>query len=61
MFYECSIVISFWKQLKTYFNQNLRLATLTGQTAILGIFDEMGNDRIVINHLLLIFKLHVIK
>ena len=31
------------------------------KTAILRIFDETSNDKIVINHFLLIFKLHVFK
>ena len=37
------------------------LTMLTPQSTILGVFDETSNDRIVINHLLLIFKLHILK
>lgn len=49
MFCECDNVISLWKKLKTCFTENLRLAKLTPQVAIFKIFDEMGNDRIVIS------------
>ena len=46
---------------------NLILSTLTSQTAILGIFDSVSNNsffennKILINHILLIFKLYVYK
>lgn len=44
MFYKFNIVTFFWKKLKTYFDKNFRLTTLTPQTAILGIFDEKSID-----------------
>ena len=46
---------------------NLILSTLTSQTAILGILDSVSNNsfsennKILINHILLIFKLYVYK
>lgn len=61
MLCECNIAISLSKQMKTYFNENLSLPILTPQVAIFEIFDEIGNDRIAISCLLLIFKLHVFK
>ena len=41
MFCEFNIV-------STLFNENLKLSTLTAQAVIFEIFDELGNDRIVI-------------
>ena len=52
MFCECNIVISLGKQLKTYFNENLRLPTLTPKIGIFEIFDETINHRIIISCLL---------
>lgn len=60
-FCECNIVTSVWKQLKTYFDKALRLPAWTKQICILGTFDEASNNKIVNNHVILIFKLHVFK
>ena len=56
MFCEHNIVISLRKQLKTYFNENLRLPTLSPKIGIFEIFNETVNDRIVISILLLVPK-----
>ena len=49
-----------WSQLKESLKSEISLPTLTPQTAILG-FSDSTNDRVLINHILLIFKLHIFK
>ena len=67
IFYECDRVKFLWSELVQCFQNTLILPTLTPQTAILGIFDSVSNNsflknsKILINHILLIFKLYVYK
>ena len=67
IFYECDRVKFLWLELVQCFQNTLILPTLTPQTAILGILDSVSNDsffennKILINHILLIFKLYVYK
>ena len=56
-----------WSELVQCCQNSLILPTLTPQTAILGILDSVSNNsffennKILINHILLIFKLYVYK
>ena len=67
IFYECDRVKFLWSELVQCFQNTLILPTLTPQTAILGILDSVSNNsffennKILINHILLIFKLYVYK
>ena len=69
IFYECDAVECLWADLVQCFQNNLILPTLTPQAAILGIPESASNDsifknnKVFINHILLIFifKLHVFK
>ena len=67
MFYECDRVKFLWSKLVQCFQNTLILPTLTPETAILGILDSVSNNsffennKILINHILLIFKLCVYK
>ena len=67
IYYECEHVKCFWSDLVQCFQNTLILPTLTPQTAILGILDCVSNNsfsennKIFINHILLIFKLYVYK
>ena len=67
IFYECDCVKLLWSELVQCFQNTLILPTLTPQTAILGILDSVSNNsffennKILINHILLIFKLYVYK
>ena len=66
IFYECDRVKFLWSDLVQCFQNTLILPTLTPQTAILGILDSASNNsffenKILINHILLIFKLYVYK
>ena len=67
MFYECDRGKYLWPNLVQCFQNTLILPILTPQTAILGILDSVSNNsffennKIFINHILLIFKLFVYK
>ena len=67
IFYECDYVKCFWSGLVQRFQKNLILATLTTQTAIFRFLDSANNDsnlennKFLISHILLIFKLYVYK
>ena len=67
MVYECDCVKFLWSRLVQCFQNTLILPNLTPQTAILGILDSVSNNsffeknRILMNHILLIFKLYVYK
>ena len=66
IFYKCDRVKFLWSELVQYFQNTLILPT-SPQTAILGILDFVSNNsffennKILINHILLIFKLYVYK
>ena len=60
IFSEFNYVIYLRQQLATFFESNLILPALTPQTALLGLWSDNANyDEAIINHFLLIFKLHV--
>ena len=67
IFYECDVVKCFWADLVHCFQNDLILPTLTPQAATLGILESESNDstfknnKVFINHILLIFKLYVFK
>ena len=63
--YECDCIKCLWSNLLQYFQNSLVLLTLTPQTAIFGFPDSTNSDynfkknRLLINHILLIFELYV--
>ena len=65
IFYECDSIKCFRSDLVRYFQNSLVLSILTPQTAIFGFRDPKNNDynfkknKLLINHILLIFKLYV--
>ena len=67
MFYEWDRVKCLWSDLHHCFQNNLMLPPLTPQTTNFGFFDSTNNDcnfennKVLINHILLIFKLCVYK
>ena len=64
-FYECDSIKCLWLDLVQYFQNSLVLPILTPQTAIFGFLDSTNSDynfkknKLLINHILLIFKLYV--
>ena len=67
IFHECQLVKSLWSDLVQGFQNSIILPILTPHIAILGILDSTSNDsifknnKIFVNHILLIFKLYVYK
>ena len=66
IFYECDRVKFLWSELVQYFQNTLILPALTPQTAIIAVLDSVSNNsfetnKILINYILLIFKLCVYK
>ena len=65
LFYECDSIKRLWPDLVHYFQNSLVLPILTQQTAIVGFLDSANSDcyfkknKLLINHILLIFKLYV--
>ena len=64
-FYECDSMKCLWSDLVQCFQNSLALPTLTPQTAIYGFLDSSNSDynfktnKLLINRILLIFKLYV--
>ena len=66
-FYECDRLKCLWSSLVQCFQNTLILTSLIPKTAIIGIPDSVNinsffeNNKIFINHILLIFKLYIYK
>ena len=50
-------LIKLWNQLISILSNNLTFPTCTPQSAILGFWDLDTNEHLILNHLLLIFKM----
>ena len=65
IFYECDSIKCSWSDLVHYFQNSLVLPIITQQTVVFGFFDSTNSDynfkknKLLINHILLIFKLYV--
>ena len=61
IFHDCTHTQNLWNQLQTYISENLVIPCLTPQSAMFGFIDTQLENRVIINHLLLIFKFNVYK
>ena len=59
LFYDCLIVKKLWNQLKSILSNNLNFPISTPQSAIFGFWDLDTNEHLILNHLLLIFKMYI--
>ena len=60
IFIECTYVVYLWKQLASFFENNFILQALKPQISLLEHWsDNINHVEAIINHFLLIFKLHV--
>ena len=59
LFYDCLIVKGIWNQLKSILSNNVNFPISTSQTAIFGFWDLDTNEHLILNHLLLIFKMYI--
>ena len=61
VFQDCTHTQSLWNQLQTYISENLFILCLTPQSAMFGFIDTQQENRVIISHLLLIFKFNAYK
>ena len=61
IFRDCTRTQNLWNQLQTHISENLVIPCLTPQSAMFGFVDTQLENRVIINHLLLIFKFNVYK
>ena len=59
LFYDCLIVKRIWNQLKSILSNNINFPISTPQSAIFGFWDLDTNEHLILNHLLLIFKMYI--
>ena len=59
LFYDCLIVKKLLNQLKSILSNNLNFAISTPQSAIFGFWDLATNEHLILNRLLLIFKMYI--
>ena len=59
IFYDCLIVKRIWDQLKPILSNNINFPISTPQSAIFGFWDLDTNEHLILNHLLLIFKIYI--
>ena len=55
--YDCLIVKRIWNQLKSILSSNVNFSISTPQSAIFRFWDLYENEHLILNHLLLIFKM----
>ena len=61
IFHDCTHTQNLWNQLQTYISENFVILCLTPQSAMFGFIDIQQENRVIINHLLIIFKFNVYK
>ena len=61
IFHDCTHMQNLWNQLQTYINENLVIPCLKLQSAMFGFRDTQQENRVIMNHLLLIFKFNIYK
>ena len=61
IFNDCTYTQNLWNQLWTYISGNLVMPCLISQCVMFGYIDTQQESRVIINHLLLIFKCDVYK
>ena len=59
LFYDCLIVKKLWNKLKSILSKILNFLISTPQSAIFGFWNLDTNDHLILNHLLLIFKMYI--
>ena len=59
LFDDCLIIKRIWNQLKSILSNNINFPISTPQSAIVGFWDLDTNEHLILNHLLLIFKMYI--
>ena len=61
LFHRCKKTSILWGQLQEFFSTALDLPTISSQSAIFGFLDDALEHKLLINHILLIFKNYLCK
>ena len=61
LFYRCTKTSILWRQLQEFFSTALDLPNILPQTAILGFLNDALEHKLLLNHILLIFKNYMYK
>ena len=61
LFYRCRKASILWRQLQETFSTALHLRDISPQSAIFGFLDDALEHKLLINHILLIFKNYLYK
>ena len=61
IFYRCRKTSIFWRQLQELFSTALDLPSISPQSTIFGFLDDSSEHKILLNHMLLIFKKYLYK
>ena len=56
IFHDCTHTQNLWNELQPYISENLVIPCLKPQSAMFGFIDFQQENRVITNHLLLIFK-----
>ena len=59
LFHDCVIIKRIWNQLESILSNNINFSISTPQSAIFGFWDLDTNENLILNHLLLIFKMYI--
>ena len=59
LFDDCLIIKRIWNQLKSILSNNINFPMSTSQSTIFGFWDLDANEHLILNHLLLIFKMYI--
>ena len=59
IFSECHVSKNLWEEVKLFFNPSISIPLLTTQSTPFGFFEEVKYHNILINHILLIFKVYI--
>ena len=59
LFYDCLIVKKLWNQLTSILSDNFIFAISTPQSSIFGFWNLDTNEYLILNHLLLVFKMYI--
>ena len=60
-FYSCRKTSILWRQLQEFFSTAIDLSSISPQSAIFGFLDDVLEHKLLINHILLIFKYYLYK
>ena len=61
LFYDCKLTQNLWSQIKNFFQNILYIPDLDLQSAVVGFLNENNNNNILLNNILVTFKMTLYK